>query len=321
MDFHGAQIGRRNIHRRFPARIPKIDLENQRGMTAAIVDDELHGRVRNHAAVPIIFAVDFSRRKTRRQRRTGQNVLGGDLPLAIVKIDRCAGADIGGESGEPHRLRLGVDPVEIHQTRQRALQRSDVVVADRLRTFGRGVYRWKRARRKETRRSVHHGGKRADLVGPESRVTIAVPRQFSKPGHIGNPERRLGDGFPEIAQPLDPLVGRIARNQGSVDRADRGAAQPMHVDLGFMDGLVNAGLICAERAAALQNQRDALEREHARCAFNHEFGRGGLIHNVSCMSASFKQSATFRPPLLADNPPGFTRMYILPRRRPLMHRS
>ena len=81
----------------------------------------------------------------------------------------------------------------------------------------------------------------------------------------------------------------------------------MHVDLRFMDGLVNAGLICAKRAAALQNQCDALEREHARCTFDHEFRRGGLIHNVSCIVSKFQAPATFRPPLLALTLPDLRR--------------
>jgi hypothetical protein len=34
----------------------------------------------------------------------------------------------------------------------------------------------------------------------------------------------------------------------------------MHLDIRFMDRLVNAGLICAQRTAALQHQRDALKR-------------------------------------------------------------
>jgi hypothetical protein len=49
----------------------------------------------------------------------------------------------------------------------------------------------------------------------------------------------------------------------------------------------------------LQNQGDALEREHTRRAFNHEFRRGSLIHNVSCTVSKLQAPATFRPPLLA----------------------
>src|SRR5271155_5303303 len=121
---------------------------------------------------------------------------GSDLLLAIVEVSRHASPDIGGESGKPHRLRVGVDAIKVDQARQRLLQRRDVVITHHFWTIGRGIDWRKRPRRKEARRALYHGRKRADLVGPETRVTVAVPRQFGKPRYIGNPKRRLGDGFP-----------------------------------------------------------------------------------------------------------------------------
>jgi hypothetical protein len=45
----------------------------------------------------------------------------------------------------------------------------------------------------------------------------------------------------------------------------------MHLDIRFMDRLVHAGLICAERAATLQHQRHALKRKDTLCAYRHAF--------------------------------------------------
>src|SRR5205807_2472695 len=48
-------------------------------------------------------------------------------------------------------------------------------------------------------------------------------------------------------------------NQTGVDRPDRCADDPIWFDSGFMHGLINAGLIGAERAAALQYQNNLAE--------------------------------------------------------------
>ena len=52
------------------------------------------------------------------------------------------------------------------------------------------------------------------------------------------------------------LLGRIAGNQGRVDGADRNAGGPVGVKARLGKRLVDATLIGAERAAALQQQRD-----------------------------------------------------------------
>src|SRR5690606_11818608 len=67
---------------------------------------------------------------------------------------------------------------------------------------------------------------------------------------------RFGDVVPEAAQPLHPLVERAAGDDRGVDRADRNAGQPVRGDAGRVQPLVDAALVTAERAAALQDQGD-----------------------------------------------------------------
>ncbi len=46
----------------------------------------------------------------------------------------------------------------------------------------------------------------------------------------------------------------VAGDDGGVDGADRGADDPVRLDAGFMHGLIDAALVGAERAAALEHQ-------------------------------------------------------------------
>ena len=50
-----------------------------------------------------------------------------------------------------------------------------------------------------------------------------------------------------------------------VDRADRDAGDPVGMEIGLGQRLVDAGLVGAERAAALQHQGDAFEGKTAFC--------------------------------------------------------
>ena len=65
--------------------------------------------------------------------------------------------------------------------------------------------------------------------------------------------------LPEFAQPLDAPFRRIAGDQRRVDRADRNARDPVGMQIGLGQRLIDAGLIRAERAAALQQQGDPFE--------------------------------------------------------------
>jgi len=54
-------------------------------------------------------------------------------------------------------------------------------------------------------------------------------------------------------------MGRIACNNGTIDGSDRDAGDPVRMDIGFGQSLVDASLVRAQRTAALQEQGDALE--------------------------------------------------------------
>ena len=64
----------------------------------------------------------------------------------------------------------------------------------------------------------------------------------------------IGDQFPELAQPLGAPLGRIAGDQRAVDGADRYAGNPVGLIAALGQRRVDAGLIGAERASALQNE-------------------------------------------------------------------
>ena len=159
----------------------------------------------------------------------------------IVEIDRRAGPHVGGGDGEPYRL--GIDQIKIDQTRQRRFQRRRIVVADRLGTVPppnstaeTAAARKNRARREAWWRT------RSSCWSNSARGRCRSTARSANQGKFGNPDRRLGDRFPEVAQPFDAPLRRIAGNQRTVDAADRRAANPMHVDIGFVDRLINAGL-------------------------------------------------------------------------------
>ena len=73
------------------------------------------------------------------------------------------------------------------------------------------------------------------------------------PGH-----RRRGDAVPEFLQPRDAMLRRVAGDDGGVHRPDGDAGDPVRRVFGCRERLIHPGLVAAERAAALQDQRDLL---------------------------------------------------------------
>ena len=68
--------------------------------------------------------------------------------------------------------------------------------------------------------------------------------------------------LPEGEQLLDPSLRRIAGDDGGIDCADGDAGDPMGHDAGLGQLLIDAGLIGAERAAALEHQHAFLGTLH-----------------------------------------------------------
>src|SRR5262249_39488453 len=107
------------------------------------------------------------------------------------------------------------------------------------------------------------------------RRSSAIPYQAS-PGHLcateqGRPiGRRVGEPrpirqtpellaphpAPEFLQPVEAMLGLVARDQTGVDGANRRADDPIRLHPRLMQGLLDARLVGAERAAALENKDD-----------------------------------------------------------------
>ena len=57
----------------------------------------------------------------------------------------------------------------------------------------------------------------------------------------------------------EPVLRLVAGDDGGVDRADRRSDQPVGLDPGLVQRLVDAGLIGSERPAALEDEDDLAE--------------------------------------------------------------
>lgn len=122
--------------------------------------------------------------------------------------------------------------------------------------IGHAGQRRRKARHEEALLALHHraGGlrcseERADLVD------AVEQREFECGRHRGK-VRGLADRLPEFAQPFDAMFGRVARDQRGIECADRDAGDPVERNAGLVQPFEYAGLVSAERAAALQDERD-----------------------------------------------------------------
>ena len=138
-----------------------------------------------------------------------------------------------------------IDQIEIHQLRQRPFQRrgrviAGIVGAERIAVAGMG----QRVGPEETWNAV--GYRR-----PVREFFVEARKDVAK-----IPDRILLHLLPEFAQPRQTVLRCITGDQAGIDGADRGADDPVRLDAGLVQRLVDAGLIGAERAAALQHQHD-----------------------------------------------------------------
>jgi hypothetical protein len=84
------------------------------------------------------------------------------------------------------------------------------------------------------------------------------------------PEGLVGHAAPELLEPWQAVRRFVAGDQARIDGADRGADDPVRLDAGLVQCLVDPGLVGAERTAALQHEDD-LARQ-GRCLT----GRAGV---------------------------------------------
>src|SRR6266404_1631623 len=230
------------------ARAEQIDLKDQEVGPACFIQHIIQRRVRGDTAIPEMLALDDDRRETGRQRARSHDVfrlnpLAQLLELEIVEIFEVAGRYTHGPDAEPG-LEV-VDAVEIDQVLQRLSKRGCIVIAQRLRAALRP-----QRRRRKTRREKAGDAEGSDQggAGLVEKRSAAVTLGDRIPGH------RRGDQLPEFLEAPDPLFARIAGDDRGVDGADRDAGNPFRLEIKVTQGLIGAGLIGAERAAALQNQ-------------------------------------------------------------------
>ncbi len=94
------------------------------------------------------------------------------------------------------------------------------------------------------------------------RRSTANGRPSGSPSVAGQFDRRCADRFPELAEAIHALGFGRARDDGGVQRADRDTRHPVRPDAGFVQALIDAGLVGAERAAALQHQSNDVVLRH-----------------------------------------------------------
>src|SRR5262249_18404362 len=75
----------------------------------------------------------------------------------------------------------------------------------------------------------------------------------SRPGRKA-PEFLASHAAPELLQPINAILRLIASDQAGIDRADGCADDSIRLNVGFVQSLVDAGLIGAKRAAALKHE-------------------------------------------------------------------
>ena len=106
-------------------------------------------------------------------------------------------------------------------------------------------------------------------VGPKKAgmpaATVEMVAAMAPNSGMAPRSRRAGRAPRGARTPAGGPAGRraVAGDQAGVDRADRGADHPVRLDAGLVQRLIDAGLVGAERPAALQHQH-AVGRRQAR---------------------------------------------------------
>jgi hypothetical protein len=214
----------------------------------------LQRRVRYKAAVPIMFALDFGSGQTRRQRAARHDMFHANIMRGVVEIDEVASAHIhraDAKTGHP-----AIDEVKIHQAFECRFQRGDIVIAQRIDIPGyERQGRWD-PRLEEARRAPKQSVESAPLIDPcVGELVLDFHRR-----HISDADGGGADGLPEFPQPRDALFRRVASDQRRIDGANRNTGDPIGMQTGLRQGLIDARLIGAESAATLEDESNAFKR-------------------------------------------------------------
>src|SRR5262245_47388779 len=76
------------------------------------------------------------------------------------------------------------------------------------------------------------------------------------------PELLAAHASPEFLQSLEPVRRLVAGDQTGIDRADRCADDPIRLDAGLVEGLIDPSLVGPERAATLEYEDDLPPPRH-----------------------------------------------------------
>ena len=260
----------------------EIDLEHQRvAVVGLVLQQVLQRGIGDQAAVPVPAAVDLHHRQPRRQRARGHDVFRQQRLLGAVEIAEIAGGDVHRADRQAGvAARLG-QQIPVHQLLQRLPQRGGVVEGG-----GAGG-----AARREP--GVDRVGRKKPGV-PRAMVASALcplraRRRSSPSGAKGQIRRAVMRS--QKARRRQPVVRPVAGDERGIHRADRDAGQEVRLQLRLMQRLVDAGLVGAEGAAALQHQGDAAEG--ARDGIHRGSPGSGRPRGECC--ARFCRAATTLP--------------------------
>ena len=198
--------------------------------------------------------------------------------------------DVHRAHGKPHCF--AIDEIEVDELLERLLERRDVIDAERPGTAVRRQVRRRHARHEKARHAEGGRRHRADAVEGESQ-RIEIRRRNNR-----NARRHA---VPECDQALDPPLGRIAGQQGGVDRTDRNSRHPVRREAALGHAFVDSRLVGAQRAAALKREdgllmlRQAEASSLGRAASRHRgcVGDSSLHWNTSAFSPAARRQTAF----------------------------
>src|SRR6516162_8865275 len=165
-----------------------------------------------------------------------------DGGLATVEVAHLARAHMRRADGKPRRAPL--DERKVDQLAERLRQRCGRVEA--------GAVASERIVRAEKGKRI--GFEEAWNAGEQGRP---IGRGVGEPRPVRQtPEFLALHPAPEFLQPVDAMFGLVAGDEASVDGADRRADDPIGLDPGLVERLIDTRLIGAERTAALEHEHD-----------------------------------------------------------------
>ncbi len=169
-------------------------------------------------------------------------MLGPDLLARVVEVDLVPALEVDAADREPD---LGtVEPLEIHEALQSAPQGSVVVDRDVVRHPGQDRPQPRIAALEDVGPAEQQGHDRVHAV-------VGLPQGLVPAQCCTGVLRRLG---PELPKLLEPLLGRVAGQDRTCDRAHRRADDPVGADILPVEVLIGTGQVGAEGVAAAQHE-------------------------------------------------------------------